>query len=108
MIYHSLRSLCSDAANETGGHTMPTMRVSEHPEFDPDFSLDFPHWDQVVDDGIRALALAALTEARLAVALTRKPGGESDWMKGVAAGAHRILNVIADHAEIPVPTEYLV
>jgi hypothetical protein len=75
---------------------MPTMRVSEHPEFDPDFSLDFPHWDQVVDDGIRALAPAALAEARLAAALTRKPGGESDWMKGVAAGLHRILNVIAD------------
>ena len=87
---------------------MPTMRVSEHPEFDPDFSLDFPHWDQVVDDGIRALALAALAEARLAAALTREPGGESDWMKGVAAGSHRILNVIADHADIPVPTEYLV
>jgi hypothetical protein len=87
---------------------MPTMRVSEHPEFDPDFSLDFAHWDQVVGDAMRALALEALGDARLAAELTRKPGGESDWMKGVAAGAHRILNVIADHAEIPVPTECVV
>ena len=87
---------------------MPTMRVSEHPEFDPDSSLDFPHWDQVVGDAMRALALEALGEARLAAELTRKPGGEGDWIKGIAAGAHRILNVIADHAEIPVPDESVV
>ena len=87
---------------------MPTMRVSEHPEFDPDFSLDFPHWDQVVGDAMRTLALEALGEARLARELTHKPGGGSDWMKGVAAGAHRILNVIADHAEIPIPNESVV
>ncbi|MAF10217.1 hypothetical protein CMK11_07185 [Candidatus Poribacteria bacterium] len=86
---------------------MPTMRVSEHPEFDP-ASLDFPHWDQVIDEVMRTLALEALGEARLAAELTHRPGGKSDWMKGVAAGAHRLLNVIADDAEIPVPDESVV
>jgi|GEM_PF-6416224 hypothetical protein len=58
---------------------MLTMKVSEHPEFDPNSPLEFPHWDQVVGDTVRELVLAAVQEADVACQLIGSPGWEGIW-----------------------------